>query len=73
MGNCFSSARRQHQLQQTRTSDDDHNTNMRATDSDTKFDIPDLYKVPFVQIGPEETPDGMQPGRRAPSFSGHNT
>ncbi|KAI7064583.1 hypothetical protein KC327_g12125 [Hortaea werneckii] len=73
MGNCFSSARRQHQLQQTRTSEDDRNTNMRATDSDTKFDIPDLYKVPFVQIGPEETPDGMQPGRRAPSFSGHNT
>ncbi|KAI6869766.1 hypothetical protein KC338_g3290 [Hortaea werneckii] len=73
MGNCFSSARRRHQLQQTRTSEDDRNTNMRATDSDTKFDIPDLYKVPFVQIGPEETPDGMQPGRRAPSFSGHNT
>ncbi|KAI6814305.1 hypothetical protein KC340_g16183 [Hortaea werneckii] len=46
---------------------------MRATDSDTKFDIPDLYKVPFVQIGPEETIDGMQPGRRPPSFSGHNT
>ncbi|KAI7085015.1 hypothetical protein KC356_g6266 [Hortaea werneckii] len=73
MGNCFSSARRQHQLQQTRTSEDDRNTNMRATDSDTKFDIPDLYKVPFVRIGPEETADGMQPGRRAPSFSGHNT
>ncbi|RMY45954.1 hypothetical protein D0865_09594 [Hortaea werneckii] len=73
MGNCFSSARRQHQLQQTRTSEDDRNTNMRATDSDTKFDIPDLYKVPFVQIGPEETIDGMQPGRRPPSFSGHNT
>ncbi|RMX77771.1 hypothetical protein D0869_09616 [Hortaea werneckii] len=51
----------------------ERNTNMRATDSDTKFDIPDLYKVPFVQIGPEETIDGMQPGRRPPSFSGHNT
>ncbi|RMY56037.1 hypothetical protein D0863_13117 [Hortaea werneckii] len=73
MGNCFSSARRQHQLQQTRTSEDERKTNMRATDSDTKFDIPDLYKVPFVQIGPEETIDGMQPGRRPPSFSGHNT
>ncbi|RMY84077.1 hypothetical protein D0862_11514 [Hortaea werneckii] len=51
----------------------DRSTNMRATDSDTKFDIPDLYKVPFVQIGPEETIDGMQPGRRPPSFSGHNS
>jgi len=30
---------------------------MRYTDSNTSFNIPDLYKVPFVQISPDEHTD----------------
>lgn len=41
---------------------------MRATDATRDFGIviPELYKVPFVQIGPDEQPDDSLPGRRQP-------
>lgn len=45
---------------------------MRATDSDDNFNIPELYRVPFVQISPDEVDDAVPAARRQPSFNNPN-